>query len=520
MSSTLSLELLSKHRGAVLVAAVANTASMLFGYDTGVAGSVVALRSFAKEFKLSTSVVHSAHVSSNIVALLNAGAFFGAIVPAFLSKYLGRKPAMTIAACFLMIGGILQTAAQPPSLSMIYAGRVISGFGVGMVSNLTPVFVAETAPKELRGFLMGLFEMFLVCGGLLAYWTTYGCALHLHPTSKQWRVPLGVQIILAAIIILGSFFIIESPRWLAKQNRWDEAEKSLCYLRGSTSEDLDIKTEIAEMHAQIEEEITATSGRSITELFQSRNLIRLVWGCGVSFFSMWCGHNGILYYGPTVFKQIGFTAQNAALFASGIFTCIKVVVTALFLIAGIQHFKRTTLLSIGSAGMAITMFSLGAVLATHPPIAGHVTNDTPSGKGMMAIIYLFVVFYSMSWGPIGWVYIGEIYPTRIRDWGMAISVMVVWLFNYVVSKETPIAVLNIGWKTWMIFGTFNTAAFIFTWFLPETRGLSLEEMDVLFNVVHEDLRRKDVHDLVVVPSPLDGAAGEKWDGGVVGHRVV
>ncbi|KAF7954508.1 hypothetical protein EAE96_005629 [Botrytis aclada] len=497
MSSTLAL--LSKHRGAVSVAAVANTASMLFGYDTGVAGSVVALRSFSTEFKLSTSPAHSAYISSNIVALLNAGAFFGAIVPALLTRYIGRKPTMTIAAAFFMLGGILQTAAQPPSLSMIYAGRVIAGFGVGMVSNLTPVLVAETAPKELRGFLMGLFEMFLVSGGLLAYWTTYGCSLHLEATSKQWRIPLSIQIILAAIIMIGSFLIIESPRWLAKQNRWDEAEHALCYLRGSTSEDLDIKTEIAEMHAQIEEEIAATSGRSITELFQSRNLIRLVWGCGVSFFSIWCGHNGILYYGPTVFKQIGFTAQNAALFASGIFTCLKVATTIIFLIAGIQHFKRKNLLSIGSAGMAICMFALGAVLATHPPTAGSLTNDTPSGKGMMAIIYLFVVFYSMSWGPIAWVYIGEIYPTRIRDWGMAISVMVVWLFNYVVSRETPIAVLNIGWKTWMIFGTFNSVAFIFTLFLPETKGLSLEEMDVLFKVVNEDVRRKDVDEHVVVP---------------------
>ncbi|KAK6607656.1 sugar transporter [Botrytis cinerea] len=474
MSSTLAL--LSKHRGAVSVAAVANTASMLFGYDTGVAGSVVALRSFSSEFKLSTSPAHSAHISSNIVALLNAGAFFGAIVPALLTKYIGRKPTMTIAAAFFMLGGILQTAAQPPSL------------------NLTPVLVAETAPKELRGFLMGLFEMFLVSGGLLAYWTTYGCSLHLEPTSKQWRIPLSIQIILAAIIMIGSFLIIESPRWLAKQNRWDEAEHALCYLRGSTSEDLDIKTEIAEMHAQIEEEIAATSGRSITELFQSRNLVRLVWGCGVSFFSIWCGHNGILYYGPTVFKQIGFTAQNAALFASGIFTCLKVAVTIIFLVGGIQHFKRKNLLSIGSAGMAICMFALGAVLATHPPTAGSLTNDTPNGNHIPFRRILFNVL-----GPIAWVYIGEIYPTRIRDWGMAISVMVVWLFNYVVSRETPIAVLNIGWKTWMIFGTFNSVAFIFTLFLPETKGLSLEQMDVLFKVVNEDVRRKDVGEHVVVP---------------------
>jgi MFS family permease len=158
---------------------------------------------------------------------------------------------MGIAALLMIVGGVLQTAAQPPALSLIYGGRVISGFGVGIVSNLTPVYVAETAPKELRGFLMSLFEMFLVCGGLLAYWTTYGCSLHLAPTSKQWRVPLSIQIILAAIVLAGSFVICESPRWLAKQNRWDEAAKNLSYLRGGADiESVEIKSELAEMHAQ------------------------------------------------------------------------------------------------------------------------------------------------------------------------------------------------------------------------------------------------------------------------------
>lgn len=106
----------------------------------------------------------AADISSNIVALLNSGAFFGALAPALLSRYIGRKLMMTIAALFMLLGGILQTAAQPPHLSMIYGGRVISGFGVGMVSNLTPIYVAETAPKEYRGFLGSLFEMFLVSG--------------------------------------------------------------------------------------------------------------------------------------------------------------------------------------------------------------------------------------------------------------------------------------------------------------------------------------------------------------------
>jgi MFS family permease len=292
---------------------------------------------------------------------------------------------MTIAAFFLLLGGILQTAAQPPSLSMIYGGRVISGFGVGMISNLTPVYVAETAPKELRGLLMSFYEMFLVTGGLLAYWTTYGCSLHLTPTSRQWRIPLSIQIILGAIVLAGSFIIVESPRWLAKQNRWDEATKNLCYLRGATVDDNELKSELAEMHAQIEEEIAETSGRSIKELFQRRNFIRLMWGCGVSFFSIWCGQTAILYYGPTVFRQIGFTGQNAALRASGIFTCIKVGVTILFLLVGVQQFKRKHLLSFGSFFMAVMLFALGGILKSHPPILGHPTNNTPSGKGMVKL---------------------------------------------------------------------------------------------------------------------------------------
>jgi MFS family permease len=143
---------------------------------------------------------------------LNSGAFFGALVPAFVSRYIGRKLLMTIAACFMLIGGTLQTSAQPPSISMIYGGRVISGFGVGIVSSLTPMYIAETAPKQLRGLLMSFTELSLVSGSMVAYWAVYGCSLHLKPTTRQWRVPLSLQIVLGAIILAGSFVIVESPR--------------------------------------------------------------------------------------------------------------------------------------------------------------------------------------------------------------------------------------------------------------------------------------------------------------------
>jgi sugar porter (SP) family MFS transporter len=319
------------------------------------------------------------------VALLNAGAFFGALAPALLGHKIGRRRMLSVAAIFLLIGGIIQSAAQPPNLAWLYGGRVISGFGVGMVSNLTPVYVAETAPKELRGLLMGMFEMFLVSGGLLAYWTTYGCSLHLAPTPAQWRVPLSLQIILAAIVLGGSFFIVESPRWLAKKGRWEEVEKSLSDLRGCKVDSPELKNEIAEIRAQIEHELQLTSGRSIMELLERKNFVRLSWGCGVSFFSIWCGHNGILYYGPLVFKQIGFTGQDASLFASGMFTVVKFVITVVFLLFVVQRFNRTPLLSFGSAGMAIVFFALAAVLAMNPIVPGTTVNDTHSGRSMVRV---------------------------------------------------------------------------------------------------------------------------------------
>ncbi|CAG8981127.1 hypothetical protein HYALB_00005842 [Hymenoscyphus albidus] len=121
---------------------------------------------------------------------------------------------------------------------------------------------------------------------------------------------------------------------------------------------------------------------------------------------------------------------------------------------------------------------------------------------MMAVIYIYIAFYSGTWGPINWVYMGEIFPTRIRDYGMAISVMLIWVCNFVVSKQTPIIVLKIGWKTWMIFGAFNAAAFVFSLFLPETRGVSLENMDILFKAVDETKRQKDIEDRIGVVSEV------------------
>lgn len=162
----------------------------------------------------------------------------------------------------------------------------------------------------------------------------------------------------------------------------------------------------------------------------------------------------------------------------------------------------------GALLMSIFVFALGGILATNPP--GDGANNTPAGHAMvsskntflaghakanliqMAMIYLFMAAYSISWGPLSWVYIGEMFPTRIRDIGVAICVMTVWLMNYALSKSAPTAILKMGWKYWMFLGTMNALCLTFAWFLPETRGKTLEELDVVFGVVAEEDRQRDI----------------------------
>lgn len=192
MSSPLTT--LKKHKVAIAVSAAINIGSVLFGFDTGVIGGVVALGSFKHEFRLDDKASYT-NAASNVVSVLNLGAFLGALVPPLASRVAGRKPLLGLAGLLGLLGGILQAAAVGPTLGMVYGGRVVSGLGVGMISNVVPVFVAECAPKELRGVLvsvasimytspwrfysyiintenltqMSVFEMFLVSGGMIAY---------------------------------------------------------------------------------------------------------------------------------------------------------------------------------------------------------------------------------------------------------------------------------------------------------------------------------------------------------------
>ncbi|KAJ5392052.1 hypothetical protein N7509_007542 [Penicillium cosmopolitanum] len=479
-----------------ILTSVAYMGSLLFGYDTGVMGSVLALSSFKKDFglpdgKSGFADEKNASISSNVVSLLTAGCFFGSIFAAYINDRIGRRYSLMIFSMIFLIGAAVQVGSHH-QIGTIYAGRVIAGLGIGGMSSITPVFVSENCPPEQRGRIAGLFQEFLVIGSTFAYWLDYGVALRIPEGTSQWRIPVAIQLIPGGLMLIGLFFLKESPRWLMKQGRQEEALKSLAYIRNETEDSEEVQREMAEIRAAIDEETLATEGVTWKECLQPSNRYRFMIAFVMMFWQQFSGTNSIGYYAPQIFNSIGISATNTSLFATGIYGTVKVIATAIFLLVGIDRWGRKYSMMGGAAWMAVMMFIIGAVLATHPPVTGATSVSSPS-IAMVAMIYLYVIGYSFSWGPTPWVYLGEIFPTRLRSYGVGLGAATQWLFNFVITEITPRAINSIGWKTFIMFGCFCTGMGIFvTFFLKETKGKTLEEMDLVFGTVDEIQRQADV----------------------------
>ncbi|KAJ5800254.1 uncharacterized protein N7518_002322 [Penicillium psychrosexuale] len=499
-----------KNSRVYVLATVAYTGSFLFGYDTGVMGSVLELPSFKADFGLTTGgsgfSTANAKVSSNVVSLLTAGCFFGAIFGAIANERFGRRYSIMGFLTFFLVGAAVQTAATG-TLAYMYAGRVIAGFGVGGMSAITPIFVSENSPPAIRGRIAGLFQEFLVIGITVAYWLCYGVAETLPATTRQWRIPIAFQLVPGGLMMIGMFFLTESPRWLAKENRLEEAIEALAYMRSEPVTSLVVQTEMAEIKAAVEHEVESTQGLTWREAFLPGNRLRFINCFLIMFWQQWTGTNSIGYYAPQLFQTIGVTGGNTSLFTTGIYGIVKVVSTGIFLIVGIDKVGRRWSLIAGAIWMCTMMFILGGVLVTYPPDPSGNGTLSSASLAMIVMIYLYVIGYSASWGPIPWVYISEIFPTRLRSYGVGCGSATQWLFNFVVTYVTPSAIGNLGWRTFIMFGCFCFIMAIWVFLVVrETKGRSLEEMDVLFEKFHALGRLPDIEIAQERKLSFDGAA--------------
>ncbi|KAK3191576.1 hypothetical protein K4F52_002391 [Lecanicillium sp. MT-2017a] len=455
---------------AVYLVALCCVGSFLFAYDTGIVGGILTFPSFQRDFRYDAK--QKATVGSNSTSLLQAGAFFACFfIWPFTAKF-GRRWSLVFSSAIFCVGAVIQTL-NTHSLGAFYAARVISGVGVGMATVIIPMYSAEMAPKNIRGMLGSMFQFFFTLGVMTSYWIDYAVAKHISDdNTAQWQIPVGLQLVPGAILGLGMLVTKESTRWLAKKGRHDEALESLIWVRGGDTPV--VRDEFAEIIASIEEEKRIKSGVTWKELLEPINRYRVFLIIALQVGVQLTGNTSMAYYAPQIFSLVG--AGKDKLLLTGFFGFVKVIACLFFLLFLVERIGRRGSLLAGAFLMGMYMLIVAILTVKFPPNPD--AGLTPPSIASLTMIYLEAMSYNTSWGPVPWVYMGEIFPTRIREAGIAIGTSTQWLFNFVFSQVTPHAVENLGWKTFLMFSIFNFALMVFVWFfIKETKGKSLEEME-------------------------------------------
>ncbi|KIM63132.1 hypothetical protein SCLCIDRAFT_118254 [Scleroderma citrinum Foug A] len=472
---------------------------VLFGYNAGITGGVVLQPFFESQFGLVNpdgSINNSKYtqVSSNVVSVLQAGAFFGALGSAPVSDRLGRRWTLMVLVIIFSIGAILATmAGGSQGINYIYAGRIVSGFGIGGISAISPAYVSECSPKGVRGRITGVLTVMIAIGAMLSYFVNLEVGLHLANSENVWRVPFGLQLVPSGLMCMGLFTVKESPRWLASRKRTQEAILNLAYFRKEPHDFPAVQHEMAEIEAGIREERVARNRLGIREAFFGRgNFIRFVIAFVLFFLHQWSGQPSVASYSPQIFSLIGYTGTKSSLLNSGIYGVFRVVATVIAILFLVESLGRKICLFVSAMGMGVTFFVIGAILKTHPVHTispSHTATPSSATKAMASMLYLSVCFFSVGVAPIPWIYVSDIFPTRTRHYGLAFASAIQWLFNFVVMKLTPTLVADLGYKLFFVFGAINIGGIAaFSIFLPETQGHSLEEMDVIFGAISREAR--------------------------------
>ncbi|BCR93612.1 sugar porter family MFS transporter [Aspergillus luchuensis] len=471
-----------------VLALIASCGSNMIGYTSGFIGTTITLPSFEAEFgldKMSDSAVNL--ISENIVSLFIAGAFFGALLTYGISHFFGRKWSLTISSAVFILGSGLQMGANGSrGLGILYAGRVLSGLGTGVASNVVPIYLSELAPPAIRGRLVGFYELGWQVGGMVGFWINYGVEQTMPSDHKQWVIPFAVQLIPSGMLFLGSLWMRESPRWLFLKGRREQAMKNLCWIRQLDETDIYITEEVATVDQAIEEQV-ATVGlgfwKPFRAVFQAPSLqYRLFLGCMLFFWQNASGINAINYYSPTIFASLGVTGNTKGIL-NGIFGVVKAVFTVIWLLFLVDQFGRRKLLLCGAVCGSACMYAIGAYIYIVRPTEH--PQDHLNGGGIAAIFffYLWTAVYTPTWNGTPWVINSEFFDPNIRPLSQACTTASNWLFNFLVSRFTEQMFAAMNYGVYFFFASLSFFAWFFAFFLiPETSGIPLEAVDQLFKI--------------------------------------
>ncbi len=429
----------------IYVSVVAALGGLLFGFDTAIIAG--AARFLKERFAL------SAFGEGLAVSIVLVGCMAGAAIAGTVSDRLGRRRFMFFSAVLFFISAL--GCAIPQNLIQFLVFRFIGGLAIGSASIVSPLYISEVAPPKIRGALVSVNQLAIVTGILLSYFVSW---ILVGAGASNWRWMFATGAIPAVIFFLFVLGVPESPRWLVKQGREDEASTILTRLNGP---------EIAATEIRSIKETLTLEGGSLRELLQPGFRTALFIGVFLAVFQQITGINAVIYYAPRFFEAAGL-ARSSALFQAALIGVVNVVFT-LVAIALVDRLGRKPMLIAGSAGMGASFVLLGAAFKF----------QLFSGGLVLLFTLLYIAFFAMTLGPIVWVVIAEIFPTRIRGRAMAIATVALWLADFAVSLTFPIIAdkLHESFAFWLYAGM-CLINMIFIWaVLPETKGKSLEEIE-------------------------------------------
>lgn len=437
---------------------VATMGALAFGYDTGIiAGALPFMTLPVDQGGLGLNAFTEGLVTSSLIL----GAALGSLASGYISDRFGRRVTLRMLS-LLFIAGALGTATAPDIPFMI-AARFLLGIAVGGGSATVPVFIAEIAGPSRRARLVSRNELMIVSGQLLAYVLSAVMAAVLH-SSSIWRYMLAVAMVPGVLLLVGTFFVPASPRWLASKGRFDEAEDVLVKLRDTEAA---AKREVEEMKAQDKQN---RERPSVGELLRQSWVIKLLLiGIGLGFTAQFTGVNAFMYYTPIILKNTGM-GTNAALTAT-IGNGVVSVIATLLGIWAIGRYGRRHLLMTGLVVVVLAQLALGSVLEFMPQ------NLTQSYTAL-ACILVFLLFMQMCIAPVYWLLMSELFPMQARGLLTGTAVSMQWIFNATVAFLFPMALEKLGNPTFYIFAVINVGSLLFVFFcLPETKGKSLEQIE-------------------------------------------
>lgn len=427
--------------------------AVLYGYDTGVIGG--AMLFINDEWDVSS------FAEGLITSCILVGAMIGALVGGPLADRLGRRGVILICSVIFIIGALASAIAV--GVATLVAARTVLGLAVGGASVIVPLYLAEMAPTRIRGAVATLNQALIIVGVGFAALVTF-----LARTDQEWRLAFAIGVIPAVALLIGIAFMPETPRWLVRRGREPEARAVLAITR--EQETLD--AEVAEIR-RVEAESDGRTG--LASLFGTQWIrsILLV-GVGLAVAQQVTGINTIVYYQPKILETLGATQTFALLF--GVINIVPNLIAVAFAARLVDRVGRKPLLLYGTVGTAVGMFALGL-----PRVFG--AGDGLVNACAVAGLVIFTVTFSLTWGPVLWVLLSEIFPLNVRGTAMGIATIANWVMNFAVSLTLP--VLMNAWGSGTVFtmyGLLGALVFVFVYrWVVETKGRSLERIETDFS---------------------------------------